>query len=36
VLRGEQQDLGLTAFYRRGREQDYSSWGLELVMIVRP
>jgi tetratricopeptide (TPR) repeat protein len=36
VLRGERQDLGLTAFYRRGREQDYSSWGLELVMIVRP
>lgn len=36
VLRGEQQDLGLNAFYRRGREEDYSSWGLELVMIVRP
>lgn len=36
VLRGDRQDLGLTAFYRRGREQDYSSWGLELVMIVRP
>lgn len=36
VWRGERQDLGLTAFYRRGREQDYSSWGLELVMIVRP
>ena len=36
VLRGERQDLGLTAFYRRGREEDYSSWGLELVMIVRP
>ncbi len=36
VLRGERQDLGLTAFYRRGRNQDYSSWGVELVMIVRP
>ncbi len=36
VLRGENQDLGLEAFYRRGREQDYASWGVELVMIVRP
>jgi hypothetical protein len=36
VLRGERQDLGLEAFYRRGREQDYASWGIELVMIVRP
>lgn len=36
VLRGVSQDVALDAFYRRGREQEYSSWGLELGVLVRP
>jgi tetratricopeptide (TPR) repeat protein len=36
VLRGTGQDVVLDAFYRRGREQEYSSWGLELGVLLRP
>ncbi len=36
VLRGGARDLVLNAFYRRGREEEYSSWGLELSVLLRP
>ncbi len=36
VLRGEARDVTLGAFYRRGREEEYASWGLELGVLLRP
>jgi Flp pilus assembly protein TadD len=33
---GRRQDFELRAFYRRGRERDYSSLGLDLKLLVRP
>ena len=36
VLRGEARDVTLDAFYRRGREEEYASWGLELGVLLRP
>ncbi|MDT8437144.1 MAG: tetratricopeptide repeat protein [Gemmatimonadota bacterium] len=36
VLRGARQDLRLDAFYRQSREDDYSAWGLDFSILVRP
>jgi len=36
LFRGGSQDVALDAFYRRGREEEYASWGLELGILVRP
>lgn len=36
LLRGEHRDVTLDAFYRRGREEEYASWGLELGVLLRP